>query len=140
MECFDLAPSLVVAALLPSLLCFLLVLLSLSMIFDVFDTLVLQSSSNDWAEELRFDFLGAGKDSECWAAAALKREARVVLIGTEVEAVARFSSEEDLRCSAISSEGGRSLLVRLKLKESHVSNSAPVGYGYMNPIRGKKIV
>lgn len=91
--------------------------MSLSTIFDVFVAFVLLSSINDWVEELRFDFFG--DVSEWWVAAALKREARVVLIGTDVEAVARFSSEEDLRWSAVSSEGSGPLLLRLKLKKNN---------------------
>lgn len=114
MECFDfvLAPSNVASF--ASLLC-LLFFLSLSMIFD---GLVLLSSRSDWAEELRLDFLVVGVESETFAAAALKREVRVVLIGTEVEAVARFSSEEDLRWTEVSSEGGQSLLARLEFNKT----------------------
>lgn len=37
-------------------------------------------------------------------AAALRRDVRVVLIGTEVEAAVRLSSEEDLSWSAVSSD------------------------------------
>lgn len=76
----------------------------------------LASSSKDWTDELLLDFLGDGEESEWVAAAARKREARVVLIGTEVEAVLRFSSEEDLRCSVASSDSDRpaAFLVRLE--------------------------
>lgn len=80
-----------------SLLCRLFDRLSLSSNLEFLGDFVLPSSTKDCTDELLVDFLGDGDESERFAAAALRRDVRVVLIGTEVEAVLRFSSEEDLR-------------------------------------------